>query len=53
MNLFFCLFGDGISPEKKMTETASLCVAHDAEFPSFFSGDTPSQTKQMNSFLII
>jgi hypothetical protein len=32
MNLFF-LFGDGVSP-KKMTETASLRLEHDAKFPN-------------------
>jgi hypothetical protein len=31
------LFGDGVSPEKKWQETASLRVAHDAKFLSFFS----------------
>jgi hypothetical protein len=39
-NEFIFLFGDGVSPEKKMTETSSLRVAHDAKFPSFFSGDS-------------
>jgi hypothetical protein len=32
--------------KKKLTETASLRVAHDAKFPSFFSGDN-SITKQI------
>jgi hypothetical protein len=27
-------------PKKKWQETASLRVAHDAKFPSFFSGDS-------------
>jgi hypothetical protein len=35
MNLFFCLVME-YHPKKKMTETASLRVAHDAKFPSFF-----------------
>jgi hypothetical protein len=35
-NEFIFLFGDGVSPEKKMMETTSLRVAHDAKFPSFF-----------------
>jgi hypothetical protein len=36
--IYFFLFGDGVSPEKKMTETASLHVAQNAMFPSFFFG---------------
>jgi hypothetical protein len=46
------LFGDGVSPGKKMTETASLRVTHDAKFPSFFfSGDSSitKQNKQIHS----
>jgi hypothetical protein len=46
MNEFNFLFGDGVSPEKKMTETASLRVAHDAKFPSFFFLGDSFITKQ-------
>jgi hypothetical protein len=43
MNLFFCLVME--YHPKKMTETASLRVVHDAKFRHFFSGDS-SITKQ-------
>jgi hypothetical protein len=47
MNLLFCLVMEyhGIT-RKKMTETASLRVAHDAKFPSFFFSGDSSITKQ-------
>jgi hypothetical protein len=41
-----------LSPEKKMTETLHHALRAMMQFPViFFSGDTPSPNKKMNSFL--
>jgi hypothetical protein len=45
MDLFFSLVME-YHPGKKMTETASLRVAHDTKFPSFFFSGDSSITKK-------
>jgi hypothetical protein len=47
----FVLFGDGVSPEKKRQETASLCVAHDAKCPSFFWEVIATSPNKTNTFI--
>jgi hypothetical protein len=52
MNLFV-LFVDGAITRKKMTETLHHVLRAMMQFPVFlfFSGDTPSSNKKINSFL--
>jgi hypothetical protein len=54
MNYVFFFFWIEVSIRQKWQETASLCVVHDAKFPSFsFWWILHPQTKQMNLSLII
>jgi hypothetical protein len=51
MNLFV-LFDDRAITQKKYEGNFASCPARkDAVSPSFFSGDTPSPNKKINSFL--
>ena len=52
MNLFV-LFGDGAITRKKKNDGnfASCATRSDAVSVIFFSGDTPSPNKKINSFL--
>jgi hypothetical protein len=51
-NEFIFLFVDwSIHPKKKWRETASLRVAHDAKFPSFFFRMDTSSTSRTNKFI--
>jgi hypothetical protein len=55
-NEFILLFGDGVSPEKKWRETASLHVVLDAKFPSFFFrmiAPSPNKTNKLIPYYLI